>query len=113
MDTKNTIIILEELAKSSKLSVQESAALNKACSILNGLKRNEEERYDFQGWPIEKLTMKDLREFVNKHQEIDDDVNILVLEDDGMGYGANNGYCSDISVFENEDGTKKEVQIWF
>lgn len=39
-----------------------------------------------------------------------DDINILILEDDGMGYGARNGYCSDIYVNENKDG-KKEVQI--
>ena len=43
---------------------------------------------------------------------LDDDIQILVLQDDGMGYGARNGYCSDIYVSENKDG-KKEVQIWF
>ena len=50
--------------------------------------------------------------FVRDNGSLDDDVNILVLEDDGMGYGARNGYCSDIYVSENKDG-KKEIQIWF
>lgn len=56
--------------------------------------------------------MKQLRKFVRDNGPLDDDVNILVLEDDGMGYGARNGYCSGIYVSENKDG-KKEIQIWF
>ena len=66
---------------------------------------------DFQGWPINELTMKDLRKFVRDNGSLDDDVKLLVLEDDGMGYGAVNGYCTDLYVIDN-DG-KKEVQIWF
>lgn len=72
----------------------------------------ENVRYDFQGWPIKELTMKDLREFVNNNKELDDNVKILVLEDDGMGYGAVNGYCSDIYVSKNEE-ENDEIQIWF
>lgn len=72
----------------------------------------ENVRYDFQGWPIKELTMKDLREFVNNNKELDDNVKILVLEDDGMGYGAVNGYCSSIHVSKNEE-ENDEIQIWF
>ena len=61
---------------------------------------------------LKKITMKQLRKFVRDNGPLDDDVNILVLEDDGMGYGARNGYCSGIYVSENKDG-KKEIQIWF
>ena len=56
--------------------------------------------------------MKELREFVKENESIEDDTKLLVLEDDGMGYGANNGYCSDLFISEDNDG-KKEVQIWF
>jgi hypothetical protein len=56
--------------------------------------------------------MKDLRKFVRDNGALDDTVKLLVLEDDGMGYGARNGYCSDIYVGKNEVD-EKEVQIWF
>jgi len=74
--------------------------------------KKENVRYDFQGWPIKELTIKDLREFVNNNKELDDNVKILVLEDDGMGYGAVNGYCSGIYVSKNEE-ENDEIQIWF
>ena len=56
--------------------------------------------------------MKELRKFVRDNGALNDDVKLLVLEDDGMAYGANNGYCSDLCVSEDENG-EKEVQIWF
>ena len=82
--------------------------------MFNFLKKMEKEnvRYDFQGWPIDELTMKDLRKFVEDNQSLDDDVKILVLQDDGMGYGANNGYCSDICLYTDEND-EKQIQIWF
>lgn len=72
----------------------------------------ENVKYDFQGWPIDELTMKDLREFVENNKDLGDDTKIRVLEDDGMGYGAVNGYCSGLYVSDIEDN-KKEIQIWF
>jgi hypothetical protein len=72
----------------------------------------ENVRYDFQGWPIDELTMKDLRKFMEENSTLDDDVKIRVYQDDGMGYGAINGYCSLLCTYEDEDG-KKEVQVWF
>lgn len=75
--------------------------------------KKEEVKYDFQGWPIPQLTMKDLRKFVRDNGALDDDVKLMVYEDDGMGYGANNGQCCELSVYEDEDENIKEVQIWF
>lgn len=62
---------------------------------------------------IPQLTMKDLRKFVRDNGALDDDVKLMVYEDDGMGYGANNGQCCELSVYEDEDENIKEVQIWF
>jgi hypothetical protein len=56
--------------------------------------------------------MKDLREFMKKNKSLDGDTKILILEDDGMAYGARNGYCTDIYLSDGGNG-KKEVQIWF
>ena len=49
---------------------------------------------------------------VDKNGNLADDIQILVLEDDGMGYGARNGYCTGIYLSDGDNG-KKEVQIWF
>lgn len=72
----------------------------------------KETKYDFQGWPIEELTMKDLREFVDNHKDLDDNAKLFVFQDDGMGYGAINGQCSGLYLSKDEDGID-EVQIWF
>ena len=111
MEIIETIDTLEELREERNLSDNEDSAINEALCVLRRLKRNEEDGVDFQGWPIEKLTMKDLRQFVNDNESLDDDVKLRVFQDDGMGYGAVNGYCSSLCTFE--DDKKKEVQIWF
>ena len=56
--------------------------------------------------------MKDLRKFVRDNCALDDDVKLRILEDDGMGYGAVNGYCSLICLSDDSEGNK-EVQFWF
>ncbi len=104
--------ILNELSINEELTIRERAAVNEALMAMSNIIYKKEDQTDFQGWPIKKLTMKQLRKFVRDNGALDDDVKILVLEDDGMGYGARNGYCSDIYVSENED-KEKEVQIWF
>ena len=115
MKTDRIISILNELGMDEGLTIQERTAVNEACMAMMSMQRKIEPQVDFQGWEIKKLTMKDLRKFVRDNGALDDDVNLLVLEDDGMGYGANNGYCSELSVSEteDEDGKKKEVHIWF
>jgi hypothetical protein len=56
--------------------------------------------------------MKDLRKFMKDHKSLDGNCKILILQDDGMGYGANNGYCTELATSENKEG-ETEVQIWF
>ena len=112
METKQTIDILNNLIVDDRLDADEKAAISDSCNYMRTLELKEGDQYDFQGWKVKKITMKQLRKFVRDNGPLDDDVNILVLEDDGMGYGARNGYCSDIYVSENKDG-KKEIQIWF
>lgn len=112
MNTKEAINILNTLSISDALNVYERSAINEAIMQMEHIKRRNEEQDDFQGWPVKKLTMKELRKFVRDNGALDDDVKLLVLKDDGMGYGAVNGYCSDIYV-SNGKNRKKEVQIWF
>lgn len=107
MKIDNVISLLNKLGMDEGLTIQERTAINEACMNMMSLKRKQDTQIDFQGWEVKKLTMKDLREFVAEHEEVADDAKILVLEDDGMGYGANNGYCSELSINENE------VHIWF
>ena len=105
--------ILEELDRMVVPSVREhretAYEINK---ILKALINKRKIECDFQGWPLEHLTMKDLREFVENNKDIKDDAKVLVLQDDGMGYGAVNGYCTNINRTKVEDNNE-EVQIWF
>ena len=112
METKQAIDILNNLIVDDRLDADEKAAISDSCNYMRTLELKEGGQYDFQGWKVKKITMKQLIKFVRDNGPLDDDVNILVLEDDGMGYGDRNGYCSDIYVSENKDG-KKEIQIWF
>jgi hypothetical protein len=112
MNTKEIISILNNLSINSELDIRERAAVNEALMAMSNIVYKKENQTDFQGWPVKKLTMKDLRKFVRDNGTLDDTVKLLVLEDDGMGYGARNGYCSDIYVGENID-KEKEVQIWY
>ena len=112
METKKTIDILNNLALDERLSINERTAVQDSYNYMKSLELKEDELYDFQGWKLDKLTMKQLRKFVRDNGALDDDAKILVLEDDGMGYGARNGYCTDIYVVENKDG-EKQVNIWF
>jgi len=112
METKQAIDILNNLVVDDRLDADEKAAISDSCNYMRTLELKEGDQYDFQGWKIKKITMKELRKFVRDNRQLDDDVRILILEDDGMGYGAVNGYCSGIYVGENKDG-KEEVHIWF
>lgn len=114
MKIEEVISVLNELYANldGKLDLREMNAVNEALMAISNIIYKKEDQTDFQGWPVKKLTMKDLRKFVRDNGPLDDTVKILVLEDDGMGYGARNGYCSDIYVGENVD-KEKEVQIWF
>ena len=112
MEIDNIINTLENLGLDEKLSPQERVAVNEACSSMRRLRYIKSDNYDFQGWPIEKLTMKELRKFVKDNCVLDDEVKLHVYQDDGMAYGAVNGYCSDLYVDKDNDGNN-EVRIWF
>ena len=112
MESNEIIELLNNIKVYNNLSPNETEALDKAAQAVKRQQRNDEEHIDFQGWPIEKLTMRELRKFVKDNCALDDNVKLLVLEDDGMAYGANNGYCSELSVSEDDNGNK-EVHIWF
>ena len=68
--------------------------------------------FDFQGWPIRKMSLgeiiKDSQIFEHDDEKgifyIKDDNPLLklyprTLEDDGMGYGVNEKYITEVSVF--------------
>lgn len=112
METSKVIETLNNLTIGNKLNDKEKEAVDDSLKYLESLRHKEGERYDFQEKLIETLTMKQLRKFVRDNGALDDNAKILVLQDDGMGYGANNGYCSSLYASENKNG-KKEVQIWF
>lgn len=112
METKEVVTILNNMMIDSSLDIRERTAINEALMYISNIEYKNTKQYDFQGWEIKKLTMKDLRKFVRDNGALDDDVKLLILEDDGMGYGARNGYCSDIYVGNDKDD-KKEVQLWY
>ena len=105
--------LLGNLVDKYDLTEKEKESLDEVISVVKTLfhKRTTDE-FDFQGWPVKKITMKDLRRFVRENGPLGDEVKLFVLQDDGMGYGAINGYCSDLLVGLNDEGNN-EVQIWF
>lgn len=107
LDTLNNLVLDDE-----RLSTNERDAIGEALKTMLLYERKQKEEIDFQGWPLRHHTMKDLREFMKKNKNLDGDTKILILEDDGMAYGARNGYCTEISVSENKEGDK-EVHIWY
>ena len=107
MDILNGLVIDDE-----RLSADERTAIGEALYTMFQYERKQNEDVDFQGFNLTHQTMKDLRLFMKKNKSLDGDTKILILEDDGMGYGARNGYCTEISVAENKDN-KKEVRFWF
>lgn len=112
MNTKEVVTILNNMSVDSDLDIRERAAINEALMYISNIEYKKGKQYDFQGWELKKMTMKDLRKFVRDNGALDDDVKLLILEDDGMGYGARNGYCTDIHLDKDNDGNK-EVRFWF
>ena len=91
----------------------DNVLLNNIYDTLKTLERRpNEEAVDFQGWKVNNATLGDIRELVEKTKSLQNDTKVRVFEDDGMGYGANNGLCTDIywgSDLEEND----EIRIWF
>ena len=58
--------------------------------------------YDFQGWPIRKMTVREILERLGVTDYKIENERILdlypcLLEDDGMGYGVNTQYITEVS----------------
>ena len=85
METKQAIDILNNLIVDDRLDADEKAAISDSCNYMRILELKEGDQYDFQGWKVKKITMKQLRKFVRDNGSLDDDVNNKILEDDGMG----------------------------
>lgn len=79
--------------------------------------------YDFQGWPIYKITLREILTRLGAEKSYDGsvfgwDVNDplldmcpTVLEDDGMGYGINEKYIVDANCTV-KDGEYTSFHIW-
>ena len=77
--------------------------------------------YDFQGWPVYARTLRELLFGIGCTANEDGSVTItdqelldaypLVLSDDGMGYGIEVGYVTDIyrDTYEANDGEIKRI----
>lgn len=68
--------------------------------------------FDFEGWPIEKMSVKDIIQNIGGHLnketgmwEIPDsdklDIYPILLEDDGMGYGVHEQYITEVSFSDD------------
>lgn len=111
MDIKNTIDRLKAISEYVD-SKDDSDAIDYAIKVLNHLEHLHDEKTDFQGWKEKQLTLGDLKKFVEKSKGFDENAKIVIYEDDGMGYGANNGTCADIYLSEDLNGND-EVKVWF
>ena len=73
---------------------------------------------DFQGWPIEAMTLREIIKKLGITYTLDNGDEIIrsdrkhlldaypvILEDDGMGYGVNPRYITSVdnNVYQNED----------
>jgi len=113
METKKVLDTLNGLVgDTERLSADERNAISEARNTILSYERKKEVETDFQGWEMPHYTMKDLRKFMKEHKSLDGNCKILILQDDGMGYGANNGYCTELSTAENKEG-ETEIHIWF
>lgn len=107
MDTLNSLI-----GDTERLSADERNAISEARNTMLCYERKKQVETDFQGWEMPHHTLSDLRKFMKSIKNLDGECKILVLQDDGMGYGANNGYCTELSTSKNKEG-ENEVHIWF
>lgn len=104
--------------KSWILSTEGKEAIE--CVLLALSRLNDETTaYDFQGWVVEKKTMRDIIKVLKPtyYEESDKyvidgknpllDVVPTILEDDGMGYGANSGKLNGVDIENNN------INLWF
>lgn len=111
MDIKDTIEKLYLIAENVETK-EENETLENAIKVLKHLEHLHDERVDFQGWKEKQITLGDLRKVIEQTSTVSDDAKVIVYEDDGMGYGANNGICTDIYWSEDVDGNDV-IKVWF
>ena len=106
--------IKEEIEGIDKLinELGENELLSSIKDRLEGLKHSREVKTDFQGWKMNHATLGDLRKCVKNTESLPNETPITVYQDDGMGYGAINGTCTDIYWGEGMDNND-EIKIWF
>lgn len=108
MELKETVEIIEKMMANTKFSESEREALKCLLSVTNRLSKKNETEVDFQGWELKKHKVRDLKDILSIRKDLDE-YELMILEDDGMGYGAVNGYCNGIEIDDNN----KELHLWF
>lgn len=118
---------INNIINNNNLSKEDSETLIETLAVLNHLKHNSEDEETFQGDIKKPLTLKDVLNGIkvpklNKRAYILDENNskdkellnmpVILLEDDGMGYGALNGACRDAYVSDYDKDNKK-IHLWF
>lgn len=124
-DLINNINFIKETNK--ELSEEDINTLSEAVMALKNLKHSSEDEETFQGDIKKPLTLKDVLNGIkvpklNKRAYILDENNskdkellnmpVILLEDDGMGYGALNGACRDAYISDYDKDNKK-IHLWF
>lgn len=86
--------ILHKVADEEGRTTEEKNYILKAACLLDCFKRRySKDNLDFQGWPIEHYNVGMLKKALS-NEKLSDDDEVIVLEDDGMAYGAKNGPCT-------------------
>lgn len=104
--------IKEEIEGIDKLinELGENELLSSIKDRLECLKHSREVKTDFQGWKMNNATLGDLRKCVKNTERLPNETPVMVYQDDGMGYGAINGSCTDIYWGGSDND---EIRIWF
>lgn len=104
--------VKEEIEGIDKLinELGENELLSSIKDRLECLKHSREVKTDFQGWKMNHATLGDLRKCVKNTERLPNETPVMVYQDDGMGYGATNGACTDIYWGGSDND---EIRIWF
>ena len=118
---------INNIINNNNLSKEDSETLIETLAVLNHLKHNSEDEETFQGDIKKPLNLRDILDGIevpklNKRAYVLDEndpkdkellnMPVILLEDDGMGYGALNGACRDAYVSDYDKDNKK-IHLWF
>lgn len=122
IDDLNKIILNKNISDENDLKT-----LKSTLNVLNNLKRNEENEKTFQDDEKKPLTLRDILDKISNNKLNDRvylfdekdsndkkllDMSVILLQDDGMGYGALNGACREAYV-NDYDENNKSIYLWF